>query len=95
MPPRKSKKVIEEDMDAGKVVNFYETMPQQFLDAKLPNPNFHLHNFNIPFRLCCVAPSGSGKSLWCTNLISLFSKGSGTFSYVYLICKDATETLYA
>ena len=70
-------------------------MPQQFLDAKLPNPNFHLHNFNIPFRLCCVAPSGSGKSLWCTNIISLFSKGNGTFAYVYLICKDATEPLYA
>ena len=79
MPPRKSKKVIEEDIDAGNVVNFYKTMSQQFLDAKLPNPNFHLHNFNIPFGLCCVAPSGGGKSL-CTNLISLFSKGSGTFS---------------
>ena len=91
MPRRKK---IENDMDGGKVVNFYETMPSQFHDVKLPNPNFNLHHFNIPFRLCCVAPSGSGKSNWVTNLISLFSKGGGTFAYVYIICKDATEPLY-
>ena len=90
--PRKRK--IEDDMDGGKVVNFYEKMPSQFHDVKLPNPNFNLHNFNIPFRLCCVAPSGSGKSNWVTNLISLFSKGNGTFSYVYIICKDSSEPLY-
>ena len=42
--PRKRK--IEDDMDGGKVVNFYEKMPSQFHDVKLPNPNFNLHNFN-------------------------------------------------
>jgi len=92
MPRRKKNEDVE--INGGKVVNFYETMPSQFHDVKLPNPNFNLHHFNIPFRLCCVAPSGSGKSNWVTNLISLFSKGNGTFAYVYIICKDSSEPLY-
>tara|TARA_R110002126_G_C10305895_1_gene487545 strand:- start:3 stop:689 length:687 start_codon:yes stop_codon:yes gene_type:complete len=76
------------------VVNFYEKMPTKFLDINPPNPNKDLHGFDIPFRLCVVAPSGSGKSNWITNLISLFSQGRGTFAQVFIICKDATEPLY-
>lgn len=76
------------------IVNFYESMPTKFLDVPTPNPNKELHGFDIPFRLCCVAPSGSGKSNWITNLISLFSQGRGTFSQVVIICKDKEEPLY-
>lgn len=76
------------------IVNWYETMPAKFLDIPTPNPNKELHGFDIPFRLCCVAPSGSGKSNWITNLISLFSQGKGTFSQVIIICKDKEEPLY-
>jgi hypothetical protein len=76
------------------IVNWYETMPTKFLDILPPNPNKDLHGFNIPFRLCCVAPSGSGKSNWITNLISLFSQGKGTFANVIIICKDKEEPLY-
>lgn len=76
------------------IVNFYESMPTKFLDVPTPNPNKELHGFDIPFRLCCVAPSGSGKSNWITNLISLFSQGRGTFSQVVIICKDREEPLY-
>ena len=76
------------------IINWYEEMPTRFLDVPTPNPNKHLHGFDIPFRLCCVAPSGSGKSNSITNLISLFSQGSGTFANVYIICKDKEEALY-
>ena len=76
------------------IINWYEEMPTKFLDIPTPNPNFDRHGFTIPFRLCCVAPSGSGKSNWITNLISLFSQGSGTFANVYIICKDKEEALY-
>ena len=78
----------------GAIINYYEQMDDKFKDKQLPNPNFHLHNFNIPFRLCCVAPSGSGKSTFITNLIHLFSIGKGTFAHIYIICKDASEPLY-
>ena len=55
--------------------NFYKKSEVvRFLDKKTPNPNKDLHGFDIPFRLCCVAPSGSGKSNWVVNLISLFLK---------------------
>jgi len=81
-------------MKKSKIINFYETMDSKFLDKPLLNPNINLHNFTIPFRLCCVAPSGSGKSNWITNLISLFSQGKGTFAYIFIICKDTTEPLY-
>ena len=76
------------------IINWYEEMPTRFLDVPTPNPNKPLHGFDIPFRLCCVAPSGSGKSNSITNLISLFSQGSGTFANVYIICKDKEEALY-
>ena len=76
------------------IINFYDEMDKQFLDKPIPNPNQHLHNFSIPCRLCCVAPSGSGKSNWITNLIHLFSIGKGTFAYIHIICKDISEPLY-
>ena len=77
------------------VDNFY-SRPEvtRFLDKKTPNPNKDLHGFDIPFRLCCVSPSGSGKSNWVVNLISLFSQGKGTFAQVFIICKDKEEPLY-
>lgn len=90
MPPKK--KIANND--DGKIINFYETIPSKFLDAKLPNPNKQIHNFDLPFRLCCVAPSGSGKTNWVVNLISLFCKGKGTFSQITICCKDKEEPLY-
>ena len=76
------------------VENFYEKIDSKFLDVKHNNPNFDLHGFKIPFRACVVAPSGSGKSNFVVNLISLFSKGKGTFNTIHIICKDADEPLY-
>jgi len=42
-----------------------------------------------------VAPSGSGKSNFITNLISRFCKGKeGTFDNIYIFCKSRDEPLY-
>ena len=88
------KQMTEPKVVNGKIINFYETMDSQFLDEKTPNPNFYLHHFQIPFRMCIVAPSGSGKSNFITNLIHQFSIGKGTFAYISIICKDKSEPLY-
>ena len=62
---------------------------------KTENPNYDLHHFDTPFRSLVVAPSGSGKSNFITNLISLFCKGKeGTFDNIYIFCKSRDEPLY-
>ena len=78
----------------SKIVNMYEKIPKEFLD-KVENPNFHLHQLKLPFRMCIVAPSGSGKTNFLINLLRLFSCGAkGTFSTITIITKNADEPLY-
>jgi hypothetical protein len=85
----KKEKVVNTD-----IVNMYERIPKEFLDD-VENPNFHLHNLKLPFRMCIVAPSGSGKTNFLINLLKLFSCGDkGTFSTITIITKNADEPLY-
>jgi hypothetical protein len=72
----------------------YEKIPKQFLDT-VDNPNFELHKFKIPFRVCVIAPSGSGKTNFLINLLHLFSCGKkGTFSTIDIITRNKDEPLY-
>lgn len=76
-------------------LNAYERIPKKYLGLKAINPNFSDHNLAIPFRMAIVAPSGSGKSNFCFNLIEKFSSGQGTFSSINIICKSKeNEPLY-
>ena len=45
---------------SSKIVNMYERIPKKHLD-NAENPNFDIHGLKLPFRMCIVAPSGSGK----------------------------------
>lgn len=58
------------------------------------NPNKHLHGLNLPFRMCVVAPSGSGKTSFALNLIHLMSQGKGTFADITIITRNKDEPLY-
>ena len=78
---------------SGKIENLYEKIPKELLD-EAENPNFHLHHLKLPFRMCIVAPSGSGKTNFLCNLISLFSKNSGTFQTITIITRNKDEPLY-
>jgi ABC-type lipoprotein export system ATPase subunit len=92
MPPKKKKE--EPEPPSGKIMNMYEKIPKDLLD-KVENPNFHLHNLKIPFRMCVVAPSGSGKSNFLVNLITMFSCGEkGTFQDITIITRNKDEPLY-
>jgi DNA helicase HerA-like ATPase len=75
------------------IVNFYEVMPKGLL-PKAYNPNKSEHGFDLPFRACIVAPSGSGKTNWLLNLIHLFSKGKGSFASITILTKHSDEPLY-
>jgi len=74
--------------------NFYEKKDVKKYIVKTENPNYDLHHFEIPFRSLVVAPSGSGKSNFITNLISLFCREKGTFDQIYIFCKSKDEPLY-
>jgi hypothetical protein len=90
MPPKKEKKNIE----SGKIVNMYEKMPKEFLD-NVDNPNYNLHLLKLPFRMCIVAPSGSGKTNFLINLLQVFSCGDkGSFSTITIITRNSDEPLY-
>ena len=96
MPPKKKKADPPPDpcVDGGKIVNMYERMPTEFQD-KVDNPNFALHKLKLPFRMCIVAPSGSGKSNFLVNLISIFCSGEkGTFQTITIITRNKDEPLY-
>jgi hypothetical protein len=96
MPPKKKKADPPTDpcVEGGKIVNMYERMPTEFQD-KVDNPNFNLHKLKLPFRMCIVAPSGSGKTNFLVNLISIFSCGEkGTFQTINIITRNKDEPLY-
>ena len=74
--------------------NYYKNKDVKKYCQKADNPNYDLHHFDTPFRSLVVAPSGSGKSNFITNLIALFCKGKGTFDNIYIFCKSVDEPLY-
>jgi len=89
MPPRK--KTLAQN--TGQIINFYEHVPKKYLED-IKNNNYHLHNFDIPFRMCIVAPSGSGKTNFLLNLIKVFSQGDGTFADITIVTRNKDEPLY-
>jgi len=89
MPPKKKK-----DEPKAEIINWYEKIPKDMLDTA-DNPNFNIHHLKIPFRMCVVAPSGSGKTNFLVNLIHLFSQGkNGTFADITIITRNKDEPLY-
>jgi len=88
------KKKIVNETETGKIINLYEKMPKEFLDNAV-NPNFHLHKLKLPFRMCIVAPSGSGKTNFLINLLKLFCCGDkGTFQTIHIVTRNKDEPMY-
>ena len=73
--------------------NLYNKKEVKKFCVKTDNPNYYVHHFDTPFRSLCVAPSGSGKSNFITNLITLFCKGKGTYDNINIFCKCKDEPL--
>lgn len=77
----------------SKISNLYEKIPKKFLD-EAENHNFEIHKLKLPFRMCIVAPSGSGKTNFLVNLLHMFCQGKGTFASVSIITRNKDEPLY-
>jgi len=93
MEKRKRMDVKKKIPTGGKIINFYEYIPDKYID-KVDNPNKKIHNMDIPFRMSIVAPSGSGKTNFLLNLLKVFSIGKGTFGDIYIITSNKDEPLY-
>ena len=78
---------------SSEIVNFYEHIPKKYLE-ETENPNHKHHNIDLPFRMCIVAPSGSGKTNFLLNLIKVFSQGEGTFADITIVTQNKDEPLY-
>jgi hypothetical protein len=87
------KKDKEKNKPKEEIINFYETIPKKYLN-NTDNPNYDLHNIDLPFRMIIVAPSGSGKTNFLLNLLNLFCKGNGTFLTINIITANKNEPLY-
>jgi hypothetical protein len=83
----------EKEAETPEIVNYYEKIDKSLL-LEAENPNFDLHRLKLPFRMCVVAPSGSGKTNFLVNLIHLFSRGKGTFADITVITRNKDEPLY-
>lgn len=75
------------------IINFYEHIPKKYLN-NVDNPNYDLHNIDLPFRILVVAPSGAGKTNCLLNLLKKFSTGVGTFSDITIVTANKDEPLY-
>ena len=71
-------------------VNFYTLKSVQKFAPKSHNPFFDVHNISLPFRTIVIGASGSGKSNFLLNLISVTP---GTWEHIYIYTKE-NETLY-
>jgi len=90
---RTAKRQQQTTPNESAIINFYEHIPKKYLD-EVENPNEHLHNIKLPFRMCVVAPSGTGKTNFLLNLIKVFSQGEGTFADIAIITRNKDEPLY-
>jgi len=89
MPPRR--KTLKEN--SSEIINFYDIIPSKYKE-EVENPNFNKHNIKTPFRMCVVAPSGSGKTNFILNLLKVYGQGKGTFVDIAIITQNKDEPLY-
>ena len=74
----------------SQIINFYDKLPKSLL-PKSTNPNYSKIGIKLPFRMCIVGSSGSGKTNTLLNLIYLMPN---TFADICLLTKNSDEPLY-
>lgn len=70
------------------LINFYDYTKKE---SELKNPNYSIHDIEIPFRMVIAAPSGNFKTSFLMNLICAFDN---TFYKIIICVKNKAEPLY-
>jgi len=74
------------------MLNHYQTLNSKYKNKSF-NPNKgKTHNIDIPFRMCIIGGSGSGKTNCLMNLLKIAF--NSTFSHIYLCIPNKDEPLY-
>lgn len=82
--------------DTTPVENQYLSVPEEDLIPSF-NPHNSSHEMELPFRMCIVAPSGTGKTSFLVSLIKKFNPPGGEFQIfydIYIISPNTTEPLF-
>lgn len=85
----KSKKNVSQE--GYGTINFYDIVPKKYLGASIHCKEEKKMNIKLPSRFIVVGASGSCKTNWLMNFITLVD----SFDRVTLYAKDTDETLYA
>lgn len=72
-------------------VNYYSTIQKKFKEDEVTYDNYDKVQIKLPFRMCLVGASGSGKTNAVINLFNQINH----FDKVLLFAKDIEESLYA
>jgi hypothetical protein len=89
--PRGRKKKPVEEKPTAQIKNYYLDQEVQAFEEKAHNPNYEIHKIKLPFRMCVIGGSGSGKTNVVVNLIRQFNN---TFKHIFIYTRCKEEPLY-
>jgi hypothetical protein len=78
-------------MNESEVINFYDALPKKFRQEERDYPAKKELGISLPFRMCIVGSTGSGKTNFLMNLV----RKMNAFTRIMLFAKDLEEPLYA
>ena len=64
---------------------YYNILLYNKIQRDVYNPIINLHGLSLLFMLCVVAPSGTGKTNFVSDLIDWFCVGEGTFKPITIL----------
>jgi Poxvirus A32 protein len=81
----------KEDVDETEIKNHYKQIPKKFQEEERHYPNEKKVQIKLPFRMCLIGASGSGK----TNCLIELIEQMNCFDKIILMAKNTEEPLYA
>jgi hypothetical protein len=81
----------KENEPKKELINFYELEDVKAFKRTYHNPNKHIHNIDVPFRILIIAYTGGGKTNALMNVLYQFQD---TFNHILLVTRNKSEQLY-